>query len=176
MLKAKALQYLAQRDHSRQELRGKLLRWQRRAAQQHDGAAAHPVDAGEALEASDDEAAAAVDAVLDELAAAGWISDERFAESRVHARLGRFGNRRIESELRQHGVQASAETLEQMRASEVQRASALLCTRLRTPAAVAPPGPAQRLRWQRFLAGRGFSREAIAVAIRKLVRDPATDD
>ncbi|HET7524681.1 MAG TPA: hypothetical protein VFK10_01950, partial [Burkholderiaceae bacterium] len=72
-LKARALQWLSQREHSRQELRAKLLR------------------------AGGEEAdAATVDALLGELSAQGHLSDARFIESRVHARHARFGNHRIE--------------------------------------------------------------------------------
>src|SRR5258706_13262537 len=84
-LKARALQWLANREHSRHELRRKLLRI-----------------------AEGDEVAAAVDALLDQLSAQGHLSDSRFVESRLHARSARFGNHRIVLELRQHGLTPDA--------------------------------------------------------------------
>ncbi|HEY2977388.1 MAG TPA: recombination regulator RecX, partial [Burkholderiaceae bacterium] len=60
-LKARALRWLSQREHSRQELRAKLLRL----------AADEPLD---------------VEDLLDQLAAQGHLSDARFVEARVHAR------------------------------------------------------------------------------------------
>ena len=78
-LKARAMQWLALREHSRIELRRKLLR----AARQRDA---------DTAQASDP--AAEVDTLLDWLAAQRHLSEARFVESRVHARAQRFGNRR----------------------------------------------------------------------------------
>jgi len=116
-----------------------------------------------------------LDGLLDELAAAGLLSDQRFVESRIHARQGRFGNRHIQSELRQHGVRPPPEVLEQLRATERDRALSVLNTRFRRSGPVAL-GPAERQRWQRFLASRGFSAETIAEAIRSLLREASVDD
>ena len=87
-LKGRALAWLAQREHSRSELRGKLLRHLSR----------QPAD--EAAEPA--EAEPAVEALLDWLQAHGYLSDERFVESRIHARAARFGNLRIRQELARH--------------------------------------------------------------------------
>ena len=62
--------------------------------------------------------AAEVDALLDWLAAHRHLSDERFVESRVHARAARYGNLRIRQELAQHGAAIDAATAEQLKSSE----------------------------------------------------------
>lgn len=141
-LKAKALQWLARRDHSRAELRRKLLRW-RDGQDECDGEAR-------------------VDEVLDWLAANRVLDERRFVESRVHARVGRFGNRRIENELKQHGVALDASAAAQLRASELARAREVRTKRF----GALPNDAAARIKQMRFLAGRGFSSDAIRRALR----------
>ena len=92
----RALQLLAQRDQSRLELRAKLLR--HAAAEARARAAVAEADARRERRrrAGDDgDRRAEVEALLDWLEANRYLSTERFAESRVHAREARFGNRRI---------------------------------------------------------------------------------
>jgi regulatory protein len=153
-LKARALQWLSQREHSRVELRRKLMR----AARARDAAADHNDTA---------DAAPEVEALLDWLVAHRWLSETRFVESRVHARQARFGARRIEQELRQHGTTLDAETAGRLRESEFERARQVWARKFGTAAA----DSAERARQMRFLAGRGFSGEAI----RRVVRDADPD-
>ena len=80
-LKARALRYLAAREHSRQELARKLARY----AQEGDD----------------------IEALLDALQAARYLSEQRFSESLVNRRAARFGNSRILSELKSHGLDAA---------------------------------------------------------------------
>jgi regulatory protein len=131
-LKARALQWLSQREHSRQELRAKLLRLA--AVEQ-----------------------AEVEALLDQLTAQGHLSNTRFVESRVHARQARYGNRRIEMELRQHGLAPDLELREQLRATEMARAHEVWRKKFGHRAADA----SGRARQMRFLAARGFSSEVV---------------
>jgi regulatory protein len=147
-LKARALQWLALREHSRTELRRKLL------------TAAHRRDA-ELPDATDP--APEVDALLDWLVANRHLSEARFVESRVHARSARFGNRRITHELAQHGTAPDAATAEQLKASEFDRARAVWQRKF---GAVPPADAAMRARQMRFLAGRGFSAEVIRRVVR----------
>ncbi|MBN9114060.1 MAG: RecX family transcriptional regulator, partial [Pandoraea sp.] len=70
-LKARALSYLARREHSRAELRRKLAPF---------------------ADADDPEA---LDRVLDSLEQDRWLSNERFAQSVVHRRASRMGTTRI---------------------------------------------------------------------------------
>jgi regulatory protein len=154
-LKARALQWLAQREHSRVELRRKLLRAAREQAR-----------AGEA--AADDDPAADIEALLDWLAAERHLSETRFVESRVHARQARFGQRRIAQELKQHGAALDADAAQRLRATEFERARAIWARKFGTsPAADA----GARAKQMRFLAGRGFD----ADVIRRVVRGGADD-
>jgi regulatory protein len=150
-LKSRALQLLAQRDQSRLELRRKLLR--------HAGAAAP----GGASEAG---ATDAVDALLDWLEAKGLLSNERFVESRVHAREARFGNLRIRSELAQHALALPAELAGALADSELARALAVRARRF----ARTPEDAAERAAQSRFLLGRGFSPELVHRLMRRLPR------
>ena len=154
-LKAKAVACLAQREHSRMELRRKLLA---HVARQARAAAASPLasDAPAALPGETD-----IDALLDTLAAQGLLSAERFVETRIHARASRFGNLRIRHELSQHGLSADAEQLRVLAASELPRARAVWAKRFGTPARDA----AERARQMRFLAARGFSADVVRRAV-----------
>lgn len=155
-LKARALAYIAQREHSRVELRRKLLAAQARQARRAVAAAAElslaerpPLPAPP----SDDE----LDALLDWLVERDLLSAERFVETRVHARAARFGNLRIRQELAQHGVDLDADTAQRLKASELARARAVWAKRYAAPAVDA----AERARQQRFLSARGFSPEVV---------------
>src|SRR6185295_1545164 len=110
-LKGRALALLAQREHSELELRRKLLR--------HARAVAAP---DEDLP-DGDKAGADVDAVIDWLRAHAFFSEERFVESRVHARASRYGNLRIRQELAQHGVALSPQAAQALKDSELARAT-----------------------------------------------------
>lgn len=181
-LKARALQYLAQREHSRLELRRKLLPHARaeidaaqatsgeapvrRAAatahvqvqvQVHADALALPGTAPQTGTAPE-----RVEAVLDWLEARAYLSQERFVESRVHARAARFGNLRIRQELKQHALTLPADTAQALRTSELERARAV---RERKFGAV-PADASGRARQARFLMGRGFSPDTIRQALR----------
>jgi regulatory protein len=146
-LKGRALQLLAQRDQSRVELRIKLLRH----------VAADP-------EVEAELGRAEVEALLDWLEANRYLSAERFAESRVHARATRFGNRRIQAELAQHGVALAPEVAQALSESELQRAAAVRERRFPAP----PRDASERAAQARFLAGRGFSAEVIQRVLRQL--------
>ncbi|MEP6877183.1 MAG: recombination regulator RecX [Burkholderiales bacterium] len=153
-LRARALQWLAQREQSRSELRRKLLR---HAVAEAEATA----EAG--LPPAEQAPVERIDALLDWLEAHNYLSQERFAESRVHARSSRFGNLRIRQELKQHQVTLSTEAAQALRESELQRARAVLERRFTAP----PASPAERAKRARFLAGRGFSPEVIARLLRR---------
>jgi len=150
-LRGRALMWLSQREHSRAELRLKLRRWAALPESEHERDDGRPL-------ASDDE----IERLLDELQAAQHLCDGRFIESRVHAREGRFGNRRIEQELRQHGVEPDASVSAHLRETELQRARAVHGRKF---AAAATTG-AERMRQMRFLAARGFTAETICRVLR----------
>ena len=147
-LRARALAWLAQREHSTHELRTKLERWAQMRGR--------------------DASAEGLEALLEALQAAGHLSDSRFVESRVNARAARLGNLRIELELRRNGVQPDEAVRQVLRASELERARAVWARRFGQPAA----DRAERARQARFLAGRGFS----ADSIRRVTGGDPTED
>jgi regulatory protein len=161
-LKAQALQMLAQREHSRSELRRKLLRRAESASRGAQGDDAARPDA----------APGAVDALLDWLEANRYLSQERFVESRVHARAARFGNLRIRQELAQHQVVLPAEAEQSLRDSELGRAREVWARKFAGPGAT----PAERAKQARFLTGRGFSPEVVRRVLRDAGRAATTEE
>ena len=183
-LKARALQLLAQREHSRLELRRKLLAHAARLAEleapdpagvdtradpanDDGGPVGRRRDAARSRRAPPSaQTQAGVDALLDELAARGVLSESRFVETRVRVRAARQGNLRIIQELARHGLTLSADVAQGLKASEFERAREVWKRKFGAPAADA----AGRARQMRFLAARGFS----ADVVRRLLR--GTDD
>ena len=162
-LKARAIALLAQREQSRTELRRKLLRIeQQQRARRVAEAAAGENGEGDAEEASE-VAASVVDALLDTLAADGYLDETRFVESRLHLRAGRFGAQRIQQELAQHGLRLDAEQQAALRATELERARDVWLKRFGAePARDAH----EQARQTRFLLARGFAPEVV----RRLLR------
>ena len=152
-LKARALQLLAQRDQSRVELRRKLLAHARRAAGEPGADDGDGADRGETVEV-----------LLDWLETHRYLSAQRFAESRVHAREARFGNLRIRSELAQHGIPLSPEAARELADSELLRAAGVRERRFSR----APGDASERAAQSRFLAARGFSPEVIHRLMRQV--------
>ena len=148
-LRQRALTWLAQREHSRQELHDKLQRWVQ-ALQ-----VAHSLQPD--IEKRDPPTEAQIPALLDALESAGHLSDARVVESRIHARAPKFGNLRIERELRHLGVGASEEARSALRASEAERARGVWARKF----AQRPACAAERARQMRFLASRGFTADTI---------------
>jgi len=146
-LKSRALQLLAQREHSVAELRRKLLR--------------HAPDDADDPEGAD--AAARIDELIAWLLAHKHLSEERFVESRVHARAARYGNLRIRQELAQHGLALGTDAAQALRDSELERALQVWQRKYGTP----PADATERARQSRFLAQRGFSPEVIARVMRR---------
>ncbi|MBV8125874.1 MAG: recombination regulator RecX [Burkholderiaceae bacterium] len=146
-LKARAIALLAQREHSRLELRRKLLRL------------AHP-----AIESEEEaDLQARVDRLLDELQAQGYLNESRFVESRIHARAARHGNLRIKMELAQHGTALSEQQQAELDRSELERARQVWARKFD---AVAVNDPKLLAKQMRFLAARGFSAEVIRRVVR----------
>jgi len=169
-LKSRALQLLAQRDQSRIELRRKLIRHARVATDRAAGGAADPAaDDGRVDESA---VAAEVDALLDWLEANRFLSDTRFAESRVHARQARFGVLRIRSELAQHEIDLPPDLAQSLAGSELDRAAAVRERRF----ARLPVDAAERAAQSRFLLGRGFAPEVVQRLMRRLAKPVADDD
>jgi regulatory protein len=136
-LKARALRYLSAREHSRLELGRKLARY----AQEGDD----------------------VEALLDALEAAKFLSQERFSESLVNRRAARFGNSRILSELKSHGIAADALTdiKTNLEEDEAARAREVWLRKFGSQ----PADAGERAKQIRFLMQRGFSHRAIRAAM-----------
>src|SRR5690606_30971743 len=100
-----------------------------------------------------------LDALLDTLESQGLLSTERFADSVVNRRAGRFGAARIRQELRQHDLPPDlvSEHLAALDRTEYERARQVWARRFGMP----PADAAERLRQARFLAARGFRADVV---------------
>lgn len=136
-LKARALRYLSMREHSRQELARKLARY----AQEDDD----------------------VNALLDALEAARFLSEERFSESLIRRRAARFGNSRILSELKSHGIDPSTLDDTESLEDEVGRAREVWQRKFGHP----PADMTERARQMRFLLQRGFAQGTIRKVLKE---------
>src|SRR3546814_156583 len=146
-LKGRALRYLSAREHSRQELGRKLARY----AQEGDD----------------------VEALLDALEAAKFLSNTRFSESLINRRAARFGNSRILSELKSHGIDPGAisEIKADLALDETARAREVWARKFGSPASDIH-GRAKQIR---FLSQRGFSHRAIQAAMQVTPEDMPAD-
>ena len=138
-LRARAMRFLARREHSRQELGRKLA----------------PI----AAEGDD------VEAVLDELAAKGWLSDSRFAEQSIRSKSRRFGPLKVANDLRSKGVGDEA-IAAAFHAAGVE-GSASIEQIWRSRFSQPPSGERERARQVRFLQGRGFPLDTILKFLRE---------
>lgn len=184
-LKVRALQWLSQREHSRSELHDKLLRLLARSRRETvtpcdvetdvDACAPRPrafrptTGAAAPIATIEIDPETEVNTLLEWLEERGYLSDARFAESKVQSRQSRYGNQRIRQELRQRGVTLDEATEADLASSEVTRACAVWRRKYDAPATDA----AGRLRQMRFLVGRGFS---LAVVQRVLRQAGRTDE
>jgi regulatory protein len=138
-LRARAMRFLARREHSRQELCRKLS----------------------AIAAEGDN----VELILDELAAKGWLSDSRFAEQSIRSKSRRFGPLKLAHELRSKGVgdEAIAAAFHAAGADGAASIERVWRSRFSQP----PSGGRERARQVRFLQGRGFPLDDILKFLRE---------
>jgi len=110
-----------------------------------------------------------IEQLLDALAARGWLSEARFAESRANTLARKFGSRKIEHDLRSRGVSAEVveQTVEMTLTRELENCRAAWQRKF----GVLPASAAERGRQMRFLAGRGFSAEAVRQVLKAGVAD-----
>lgn len=141
-LKARALRYLAAREHSRLELSRKLAR---HASEEDD-----------------------VHALLDWLEAQKFLSESRFAESLVNRRSARFGNSRILSELQSHGLDES--TVDSLRHSLREGEDERAWEAWKKKFGSAPDSAETKAKQMRFLQQRGFSHSAIQMTMKRISR------
>ena len=172
-LKGRALRALAGREHSRVELVRKL--------------------------ASFEAAPGELDKVLDELAAKGYINEQRVADSLAHRRGAKLGTARVVQELKAKGVepQAVAQAAIALKATELARAREVWRKKFGHSAAGVAANQAladgasdpliswatsdadnraDRAKQMRFLASRGFAADVIRKAVGGAVEDNNFED
>lgn len=132
-LTGRALKLQSMREHSRRELERKLARFEERPGE--------------------------LAAVLDDLQAKGFISQERVIASVLHRRAGKFAVSRIRQELFDKGLAADAvdDAIGQLRQTEQERAQEIWRKKFGTP----PADTKERARQWRFLGTRGFGGDVI---------------
>lgn len=133
-LKARAVDFLSRREHSRLELRRKLQR--------------HCDDIEQ------------IDHLLDDLERENWLSDERFVQSLINRRSYKFGTRRVLQELRQNGVSSDhiASVIDQLQDTEYDRALEVWQRKFGS----APIDQKAYAKQYRFMASRGFSPDLLS--------------
>ena len=120
-----------------------------------DSTARAEAPADDDLERTDPEAA--VDQLLDWLAANNYLSEARFVESRVNARSRKQGTLRIKLELSRHGLALEPEQAASLRETEFARARALWLRKFGERS----PDARLRAKQARFLAARGFAADVV---------------
>ena len=143
-LRVRAMRFLARREHSRAELRRKLAS---RAAEGED-----------------------LDALLDDLAKRGWLSDIRFAEQIARAKARRFGPRKLAHYLKSCGVddESIEAGIRNAGADGTSSLESIWHSRFRA----APASEREKMRQVRFLQGRGFEIDAIFKFLKTLEERP----
>ena len=138
---ARALRLLARRDYTRRELAAKL--------------GPHVGDRDE------------LEALLDQFAARGWLSETRVLEQVVRAKRGHLGPARIRRALLKRGVPAALiePALADLRNTELDAAKAVWGKKFRGPVR----DPAEQAKQVRFLQTRGFSVDVAMRVVRRRV-------
>ena len=133
-LTGRALRLLSAREHSRAELERKLSRFE--------------------------EVPGSLAEVLDKLEAKDFINAQRVVDSVVYRRSAKLGVGRIRQELQAKGLDAEpiAQAVVLLKTTETARAQEVWRKKFGTAATTRD----ERAKQARFLAGRGFSGEAIA--------------
>ena len=142
-IRARAIAALARREYSRAELRAKLV-------------AAGAVPTGR------------LDAALDEIAALGYLSDERYAQAEVSRKAGTQSRRAIAGSLKAKGVATDVADAALATADVDDREVMVALWRRRFGAV--PANERDKARQVRFLQSRGFALSAIL----RLLRDAAS--
>ncbi len=139
-LRARAMRFLARREHSRAELRRKL---------------------GPKVVPGDD-----LEVLLDELARSGWLSDARFAEQSIRAKARRYGPLKLKHQLRERGVddETIAAGFKAAGADGASHLQSIWASHFGSP----PADDRERARQVRFLQGRGFALEEVFQFLRSV--------
>ena len=126
-VRQRALNYLARREYTRDELYRKLLPY----AEESDS----------------------LEDLLADFKARGWLSEQRFVEQVVHARSGRYGSRYIAHELREKGVaeELIAQALPQLKENDLETARTVWAKKF----GKLPEDAKERAKQMRFFAKQG---------------------
>jgi regulatory protein len=122
------------------------------------------------LAAADSPSREVVEALLDELAALGYLSDARYANAVVRQKTGGYSRRAIAEALKARGVTGDA-TADALAEHDLDDAAALVAL-WRRRFGRAPADEREKARQIRFLSSRGFALSAIL----RLLRHPPADD
>lgn len=114
-------------------------------------------------EAAQQARAEEVEQLLQWLQQRGYLSEARLVESRINARASRYGNLRIQQELRQLGVAPDEAQQARLKDSELERAREVWRRKF---GGELPSDAAARAKQMRFLAARGFSSEVVRRVLR----------
>jgi regulatory protein len=125
----RALRYLSRREHSRQELRKKLLPYA--------------------------ESDVELDELMTKLEAQSWLSDERFAESLIRRKSERYGSLKIVDELKHQGIEGDSllEIKERLKITDAMRAWELWQRKFDS---VVTKDPKEKSKQMRYLVSKGF--------------------
>jgi regulatory protein len=137
-LRGRALRLLGRREFSRQELEKRLRGY-----------------VGNAAESENIDSPADLEALLNDLAERGWLSDARYADTVVRKRTGQFARRSIAQELKRAGVneEVTDTALAAIDPDEEFALALALCQRkFRRP----PADQKEKARQIRFLQSRGY--------------------
>ena len=128
-LMGRALRYLSRREHSRQELRKKLLPYAESDIELYE--------------------------LMIKLEAQSWLSDERFAESLVRRKSERYGSLKIVDELKQQGIEGDSliEIKERLKISDATRAWELWQRKFDS---MVTKDPKEKSKQMRYLVSKGF--------------------
>ena len=140
-LKARALRYLAMREHSRIELQKKLKRHQG----EHDN----------------------LETLLDQLEQQGYLSNDRFTESFLRRQQQRLGNARIFHDLQKHQLndEQLSKARKELNNTEFERALGVWQRKYHKSSS----NPEERLKQMRFLQQRGFSFDTINAVMKQIM-------
>jgi regulatory protein len=132
-VRQRALNYLARREYTRDELYRKLRPY---------------ADESDSLED-----------LLADFKARGWLSEQRFVEQVVHVRSGRYGSRYIAHELREKGVaeELIEQALPELKDADLETARTVWEKKF----GKLPEDAKERVKQMRFLQSRGFGLDVI---------------
>ncbi len=133
LLKKRALYYLGKREYSRKELHEKITPF------------------SESLELTRQQ----VNQILTELESKDWLSDRRYADQFIFSKKRKFGLKKMEYELKMHGVNEIIihNALNEIKSEEYNLAKNIWEKKFRK----LPENPEERLKQMRFLQSRGIN-------------------